>query len=219
MAAAFRSLEAAAIELLTMEIPVEVIICIDKPDPLSLEVAKNLSKSCRFRAELLKVNFGDLSHSRNRSVRSARHSWIAFLDADDLWSFNWLKAAHQYLLNFDKPEHIILHPEIDIFFPDGYIHPMPNQEQLTDPLGTLLADNVWDSLSIAHRSIYLKHPYRENRLSHGFGYEDWAWNYETVKAGFIHRVVPKTCHFKRRSPQSLSQRSRDLSVLVTPPLL
>lgn len=218
MAAAFRSLEAAASELRALEIPVEVIICIDKPNPISLEVAKSLSKSCHFRVKLLRVNFGDLSHSRNRSVRSARHSWIAFLDADDLWSFNWLKAAHLYLLNFDKPEQLILHPEIDIFFPDGYILSMPNQEQLDDPLGTLLADNVWDSLSIAHRSIYLKHPYRENRLSHGFGYEDWAWNYETVKAGFIHRVVPETCHFKRRSPQSLSQRSKDLSVLVTPPL-
>ena len=217
IAAAFNSLEAAAIQLKQREIAVEVILCLDKPDALTLEAAEVLKQRCRFPVSLLILDFGDLSHSRNHAVKSARHPWIAFLDADDLWSINWLEAAYLFLQNCKNPKNSILHPQLDLFFPEVYIHLMPDQSQLDDPLGTLLADNVWDSLSLAHRSVYLGHPFQPNLLSDGFGYEDWAWNHETVRAGFTHRVVKQTCHFKRRSPQSLSKRSQDLSVLVTPP--
>jgi glycosyltransferase involved in cell wall biosynthesis len=217
IAASFRSLEAAATQLALSNIPVEVLICLDRPDTITLETSEVLRDRCPFPVRLLKVNYGDLSQSRNFAVEAAIHHWIAFLDADDLWSVNWLEAAFAYLQTSDKPESLILHPQINLFFPEQYIHIMPNQEQLKDPLGILLADNIWDSLSLAYRSIYLRHPYRPNLLSNGFGYEDWAWNHETIQAGFIHRIVNKTCHFKRRSPNSLSKRSQELSVLVTPP--
>jgi len=217
IAASFCSLEAAANQLALINIPIEVLICLDRPDTLTLETAEVLRDRTLFPVRLFHVDFGDLSQSRNFAVEAAIHPWIAFLDADDLWSVNWLKAAIPYLQASDKPENLILHPQINLFFPEKYIHIMPNQEELKDPLGILLADNVWDSLSLAHQNIYLKHPYRPNHLSEGFGYEDWAWNHETIQAGFIHRIVNKTCHFKRRSPNSLSKRSQELSVLVTPP--
>jgi glycosyltransferase involved in cell wall biosynthesis len=218
VASAFRSLEAAAYRLMQIKIPVEVILCVDKPDELTIEVAEVLKKRSHLPTRLFKLDFGDLSDSRNHAVKVAFHQWIAFLDADDLWSINWLEQAYLFLQTSDNPKNLILHPFMDLFFPDALMHLMPNQDLLEDPLGILLSDNVWDSLSLAHRSVYLNHPFQPNRLSEGFGYEDWAWNYETIRAGFIHRVVKQTCHFKRRSPNSLSKRSETLSVLVTPPL-
>ena len=50
------------------------------------------------------------------------------------------------------------------------------------------------------REIYGRFPYRPNRLDQGFGFEDWAWNCETIAAGLKHRAVPETTHFIRSKP-------------------
>lgn len=104
IASAFRSLEAAAYQLMRIEIPVEVILCVDKPDKLTIEVAEILKERSHFPIRLFKLDFGDLSDSRNHAVKVAFHQWIAFLDADDLWSINWLEQAYLFLQTSDNPK-------------------------------------------------------------------------------------------------------------------
>ena len=217
LATAFASVEEAASPLVVRGIPVELILCLDRSDKYTLEVAKILRQRARWPLRLLRLDHGDLALARNSAVRAARQPWLAFLDGDDLWAANWLEAALALLQREETPERLILHPRYNIYFPEPGILVSPNQEELKDPLGVLLADNLWTALSLAHRQVYRRYPYKPNRLNEGFGYEDWNWNLRTVAAGLQHRGVPNTCHFLRRQPQSLGQRSQALGVLVTPP--
>jgi len=216
LAAALASVEQAASPLVAGGIPVELILCLDRSDQYTLEVAKILRQQARWPFRLLRLNHGDLALARNSAARAARQPWLAFLDGDDLWAANWLEAAMELLQLEKTPERLILHPRYNIYFPEPGILVSPDQGELDDPFGVLLADNLWTALSLAHRQVYRRYPYQPNRLQEGFGYEDWNWNLQTVAAGLQHRAVPHTCHFIRRQPQSLGQRSQALGVLVTP---
>jgi glycosyltransferase involved in cell wall biosynthesis len=218
LAAACASVEQAALPLLTGGVPLELIICLDCPDSYTLNVAKNLKRRSCLPSRLLRISHGDLALARNSAVRNAKYSWLAFLDGDDLWAANWLEAALAFLQDSDNPEGLILHPRYNIYFPGSGILVSPDQTEINDPIGVLMADNLWTALSLAHRDIYISFPYRPNRLEEGFGYEDWNWNQRTVVAGLQHRVVPNTCHFLRRESisHSLGQRSQSMGVLVTP---
>ncbi|NBQ19119.1 MAG: glycosyltransferase [Synechococcaceae bacterium WB5_2A_257] len=216
LAAALASVEEAASPLIARGIPVELILCLDRPDRYTLEVAKVLRKRARLPCRLLRLKHGDLALARNSAVRVARQPWLAFLDGDDLWAANWLEAAMALLLREENPEQLILHPRYNIYFPQPEVLISPDQGELEDALGVLMTDNLWTALSLAHRRVYRRFAYLPNRLQEGFGYEDWNWNLRTVAAGLVHRVVPDTCHFVRRLPMSLSQRSQALGVLVTP---
>ena len=218
LATAFASVEQAASPLVARGIPVELILCLDRPDKYTLEVAKILRQRAHWPFRLLRLNHGDLALARNSAVRAARQPWLAFLDGDDLWAANWLEAALALLQCDETPEQLILHPRYNINFPEPGLLVSPDQAELDDPFGVLLADNLWTALSLAHRQVYRRYPYQPNRLQEGFGYEDWNWNLQTVAAGLQHRAVPHTCHFIRRCYkfQSLGQRSYNLGVLVTP---
>jgi len=216
LAAALASVEEAASPLVARGIPVELILCLDRPDHYTLAVAKILRQRARWPFRLLRLKHGDLAQARNSAVRVARQPWLAFLDGDDLWAANWLEAALALLQREETPEQLILHPRYNVYFPEPGVLVSPDQGELDDPLGVLLADNLWTALSLAHHRVYRRYPYRPNRLMEGYGYEDWNWNLRTVAAGLQHRAVPDTCHFLRRQPQSLGQRSQALGVLVTP---
>ena len=58
----------------------------------------------------------------------------------------------------------------------------------------LAIENYWTALSFAAREIYLHHRYPSTDLELGFGFEDWAWNMETIDAGVLHKIVPGTGH-------------------------
>ena len=80
----------------------------------------------------------------------------------------------------------------------------------TDPQfdpATLRVTNAWDALCLAPREAYLDHPFQARALDQGYAFEDWLWNLETVRAGYVHRVVPGTIHFKRSRSGSQFRRA------------
>jgi len=50
----------------------------------------------------------------------------------------------------------------------------------------------------------------------GYAFEDWQWNNETLEAGYVHRVVRDTVHFKRRRAGSQHSEAQRRGVLVRP---
>ena len=68
----------------------------------------------------------------------------------------------------------------------------------------LAFSNYWTSLACTERDLIMNIPYPRNDLQNGLGYEDWTWNIEIIKAGYIHKVIPKTGHAIRRKSGELS---------------
>jgi hypothetical protein len=150
---------------------------------------------------------GDPGRVRNALVPRTSGRYIAFLDADDLFSENWLaegvsllKAAEQ------RGERVIAHPEVNLIF-DGGTQLNHNVSQ-DSPLFTphyLYVRNCYDTLCLSPREAHLALPYGKRDIANGISREDWQFAVQTMSRGWRHVVVPDTIIFKRR---------RDFSMMV-----
>lgn len=188
----FRSLLAAVRTATDAGLDVEMLVALDRPDEATREM---LAEVGAHGGRLFEVSHGDQAPVRNDAVRESRGRFIAFLDGDDLWTENWLVAAHALCV---KEPRTIAHPYADWVFGEGHVLSLPPDQ--TDPEfnpATLRVTNAWDALCLAPREAYVDHPFQGRSLAEGYAFEDWLWNLETIRAGYVHRVVPDTIHFKR----------------------
>lgn len=177
---------------------VEALLCLDRPDTLTEKLFNNYKNDA---AAVDTYDVADQGKVRNAAVEKARGTYCAFLDADDLWSENWLVEALIFLAN--KPDTHIAHPECNYFFEQQasiFVH--VDQESQEFRLDLLRIANYWDALCVCPTKIYRNLPFCDRDIAGGYAYEDWLWNCETVAAGYIHKVVPGTVLFKRRQKNS-----------------
>lgn len=194
------------------KIDVETLVVLDRPDATTLSMFENVGEWCD---RLVQTDYGDPGLSRNRGVAEAKGSHITFLDADDLWSFNWIFAAHDF--QKEAGEQAILHSEMNVIFGGArqiWIH-ADSESPNFDP-GYLQIGNYWDALVFAPRATYLAYPFEKNDLNSGYGHEDWHLNCVTLVDGYSHRPVPHTVHFKRRRGGSQSAAANDKDVIPWP---
>ena len=188
----FRSMLAAVRVAAEAALDIEMLVVLDKPDETTREMLAEVDTQG---ARVLEVAYGDQALVRNHAVGESRGRFVAFLDGDDLWTENWLVAAHA--LCAAEPR-TIAHPYADWVFDERRSLSLPPDQ--TDPQfdpATLRVTNAWDSLCLAPREAFLDHPFQARALEQGYAFEDWLWNLDTVRAGYVHRVVPDTIHFKR----------------------
>lgn len=177
---------------------VEAILCLDRPDTLTADLFESYKNDATC-VDL--YDFGDQGKVRNGAVNKAKGRYCAFLDADDLWSDDWLVQALEFLK--DKPETHIAHPEYNYFFEkQATIFKHVDQESPEFRLDLLRSGNYWDALCVCPTAIYKAIPFCDRDIAGGYAYEDWHWNCVTVDAGYIHKVVPKSVLFKRRQESS-----------------
>ncbi len=161
------------------------------------------------------TDFGDQGAARNHIIGLSSASHIAFLDGDDLWSRNWLVDAAN--LAARCPDKTILHPEFNWFFEENSnIHIHCDQDHPAFDWKNLRITNYWDALCFAPRASYEDFPYSKRDVKSGFGFEDWHWNCETVLAGYNHKVVDRTIHFKRRRLGSQTLEASGTRSLMRP---
>lgn len=194
----WRSMLAAADRAREAGLGVEFLVMLDRPDPATEAAAEQMRGTAR--VEIL--DHGDHGVVRNEAVALAGAEHVAFLDGDDLWSDNWLTAAHEMCRT--DPGRVIAHPELNWFFEHQHnLYFLPDQADPDfDTAAFLRVANGWDQLAMAPTSLHLAHPYPARDLSTGYAYVDWSWNLATAAAGCVHRVVPDTIHFKRRRATS-----------------
>lgn len=162
------------------------------------------------------VAFGDLGLSRNAGTRLAHGRFLSFLDGDDLWGEQWLRAAFQAAALPTAPQDVIWHPEYIYVFSEpefaGAAGAGIRLLQSSDTPGfnpvMLVLGNLWSANAFARRDLHLRLPYCAVDRARGLGIEDWSWNLETVWSGIRHRVVPGTVHLvRRKGSESLDQKN------------
>ena len=199
---------------------VEARLCLDCADWLTTKVFESYQEDA---PKVSKYEFGDQGKVRNAAIGSVgkgvRGTYSAFLDADDIWSEDWLVQALNYLK--DKPNTHIAHPAYNYFFEkQATIFQHIDQENPDFRLDSLRVANYWDALCVCPTEIYRAFPFCDRDIAGGYAYEDWVWNCETVAAGKIHKVVPNSVVFKRRQKTSQTiKASINKSLTRTHPLL
>lgn len=188
-----RSLGLCQAYALDRGIHTEVIVVLDSADPDTVEQFV-IHGDPRWRLE--HTAFSDLGKARNHGVQQARGRFTAFLDADDLFSPNWLAAAYEAAAA--APQMNAWHPELNVYFGrDERIFYHVDMDDEGWIASDIIASNCWTALVFAPTELLLQVPYPHSDLRNQIGYEDWGWNEATISMGVRHKLVPGTAHFIR----------------------
>jgi hypothetical protein len=159
---------------------------------------------------------GDLGRVRNALLPETAGDYIAFLDADDLFSENWLaEGVAAVREGEERGQKLIAHPELNILF-DRNRMVTRNIDQ-GSPLFTPLlfyVRNYYDSLCLAPRDAHLAVPYVHRDIPNGLSFQDYQFSIETMSRGWKHVLVKDTIIFKRRRDVSLVMESKDRRAIV-----
>ncbi len=189
---------------------VQTLYYLDRPNALTQSLFET---HCDPQGQLAVVDFGDQGQTRNAAVEAATGRYTAFLDADDLWTSDWLVKAMAYLAG--KPDTHIAHPAYNYFFEQqATVFEQVDQEGEDFDADLLRIGNYWDALCLCPTQIHRDHPFYVRDIAGGWAYEDWYWNCVTVDAGLVHKIVPDTVLFKRRQQMSQTMRASQNKSLV-----
>ncbi|MBO0729440.1 MAG: glycosyltransferase family 2 protein [Acidimicrobiaceae bacterium] len=159
---------------------------------------------------------GDPGRARNTVMPRTAGRWIALLDADDLFSENWLADGLGVLSAAEeRGERVIAHPEVNLMFDGGIAlnHNIGQDSPLFTPY-FLYARNCYDTLCLSPRQAHLDVPYGGRDIANGLSREDWQYGIETMARGWKHVVVPDTIIFKRRREFGMMTESSSNKALV-----
>ena len=159
---------------------------------------------------------GDLGRARNAILPETRGKYIAFLDADDLFSQNWLTNGVARMRQAEEAgTPAVIHPELNWLFDGAHsVFLKPDQD---DPLFTpyhFYFTNYYDSLAMAPRDAHEQVPYVHRDIPAGLSFQDWQFSIETMAAGWKHLSAPDTIIFKRRRDSSLVSESRTRRAII-----
>lgn len=190
MLSAFKAIE----ELEKEKISYEIIVHIDNGDEYTKEYFKRYENDKNIR--IFNNNFGDLSSSRIFSVKKAKGEYIAFADADDLYSSNWLISFYNQVKG---KKDTIAHFNYILTF-GGWNTILEDLTDLNEKDEFLYAfdSNVYGSPCMLHKDIFSDIEQRANIPP--FGYEDWQWYVDTMAKGYKHKIAKGTVLFYRRDP-------------------
>jgi hypothetical protein len=208
-----RSADLAVAEARARRYTVETIVALDK----ATSATSDYFRQPRFdQWERWEMHEGDLGRVRNVIVPQTKGRYIAFLDADDLFSENWLAEGIAALdAASERRERAIAHPELNVLF-DGSRSIRQNVES-SSPLFTpymLYVRNCYDSLCMSPREAHLAVPYVHRDIPNGLSYQDWQFAIQTLSQGWRHVIVQDTIIFKRRRDFSLVVESNTRKAIV-----
>lgn len=176
-------------------VAVEVLLHLDRPNSTTRRLARGFNSfSCM--VHTYENSFGDPGLSRNFLIKKANGKYLAFIDADDYFTQDWLWLAWQRAKKVKKPS--VFSPEKCIYFnEDGIqlIHRLWQSNDLNFYSANAIVSNPILSANFVHNEIYKSIKYRPN--SQHYGYEDWRWNLDILAAGYKILTVPKTIFFYR----------------------
>lgn len=214
-----KSAQRAACYARAAGITVELVAVMDCP---SQETLSYFEEGEKIFEKVTTIEVRDFGLARNHGVEITSGKCIAFLNAGDLFSENWLAAAFR-LASENQKNPLVLHPELNVFFSGKEVHvdaSIDSDNPGYSPL-ELIQFNPWASSSFVSRAFFLDGNLFAAVRGSGFGRQDWHWNCEVIANGAAHRIVPGTAHFFRGWPDLAKQREQTFrpSKLFNQPLL
>jgi hypothetical protein len=208
-----RSADLAVAEARARGYSVETIVLLDK----ATRATNDYFHQPRFdHWKRREMHEGDLGQVRNAIVPQTKGRYIAFLDADDLFSENWLAGGIAALdATAESGERAIAHPELNVCF-DGsksVRHNVDSSSPLFSPY-LLYVRNYYDSLCMSPREAHLAVPYVHRDIPRGLSYQEWQFAIQTLSRGWRHLIVQDTIIFKRRRDFSLVVESNNRKSIV-----
>lgn len=192
---------------------VEVCFALDNPSAVTETLVTTHASELGY--TVLNFQLGDQGLVRNECIKAVSGEYIALLDGDDLFGYDWLWKGVAEARAADRQT--IMHPEINMYFEGHqsiFVHCSSEDPQFD--YDYIRVNNYWDAMCLTHRSVFESFQYRERNVALGFAYEDWDWNMRTLAAGYRHNVVKDTIHFKRRRKKSQSMISRKIGAIYYP---
>lgn len=181
----------------------EIRIMLDRPSQEMVGVARALTQGLS-RVSLEILEFGDVCKVRNFAVStSQKGSYIAFLDADDLWGQNWLSQCEAFLRKTSQPLNAILHPKLNYYFGEAQtkhsrvVFQHVSSTDTSFDVINLATANYWSALAFSSKEIFEETPYVSSDPRAGIGFEDWTFNIQTLRKGIQHIALEETVHFIR----------------------
>ena len=210
-----RSIERAVSLLRDSDISYEIIISIDRGDE---ETIRYFSNYTALPIAIHQWDHGDLAQSRNSAITRAHGRFIAFIDADDLMSANWLRDGVQFLTAHSYGKYVA-HSAYTIEFEgaSAIVEKVGHTNKDRDTLLSVLSGR-WNSVIIAPSTLLRQFPYTPN--SPGYGYEDWFMSCQFIQHGVKNVLIPETAIFVRRKAtgSEWARQKTSRSVLHAHPL-
>lgn len=220
MQSSLRSLSDAIRKATRRGYQIELIVTLDRPDIQTQEYVENYLPALinEVPVKVLKVDFGDVSGSRNYAIQHAKGFYTGVIDGDDVYGGELMVEAIAALQNHPGA---IVHPEYVISF-DSYseIWHLVSSSDVPMPTEALVEVNPWPSVAFAETSVFKSVPYTPSSALCSFGPEDWHWNLETLGLGYSHEIAKGSVYFYRRKASgSLAQQHGNNHTLLSKSLL
>lgn len=201
--ASLRSFENAVLSARIAGLRVQTIHLLDDADDATLAVFDPHRCDDTIR---IASRFTNPALAKNAAIDAVDASYVAVLDAPDLWTFDWLTTAHAYLR--DAPAKVIAHPQFSFRFgADRQIVRHPDQESFDFDIDLLRLIDLWGGSGVCPAAICRTVPFRADSLMAA----DWTWNMDALSAGYVHKVIAQTAIFSGRSEQGLLPAETPLS--------
>jgi glycosyltransferase involved in cell wall biosynthesis len=181
----------------------EILIALDNPNYETNKVAEFL-QGINENIQIFRFNHGDVGLVRSKMIDHCNFNNVFFVDADDLWSKNWLQKV---LSKRNIPLKKIYHPELTYFKMEHEIKVLKNfkSNKLSSKKWSLLFENLWSSSFAINKDTFLISRFKSGGLNseskiHAF--EDWTFFRDSCYSGIQHQIISGTFHLHRQKEMS-----------------
>lgn len=166
----------------------ELLIALHRVDERTAALAHDRRDTT---ARVIDLGAVDRTEARNAAVQAATGYSIAWLDAGDVCSSGWLRAAAERTIHDDRG--IVWHPEHCVLLAESFaVTACHDRVDASREPATYFWAPPYPYAMIAPRGLHLQFPFRPHDLVNGYLGGDWLWMSETIRADVPHLTIPRS---------------------------
>lgn len=214
LARTLRSLSEAAAFAGQQGVRTELVAVLDRSDDTTRAVLAGADLSAFQAHQVLEVDHGSVSLSRNDGCDAASGTWLDLIDGDDLTS--WTALARMFEAAQRHGPECILVPKFSFGFGAKYFTvEYFSQHQI--PSLSIVTAGLYTSKVFYHRSLHDAVRYQDVPLGKGYAYEDWHFHCNAMAAGYRFVAVDGVALLYRQRIGSRNHTANSVSARLIPP--